>query len=126
MKYSRYQLPWLLENLYSIRTGTWPEDPKISPRDRQRSGHAYFEESIMIASELERRLLKCGEDGHICKAYYCWKDSPESIAKTFGISNDELEARVRAVLWYCSGADFKDRPYRRWLAKRGARKVHYY
>lgn len=70
ISFSPDQIPFLFENLYDIKHGNWPNDPRESVKVRtQSSSGAYYESAINIFLELERRLKNYGVDGQIKQSY---------------------------------------------------------
>ncbi len=117
--YSPDQILWLSPVMYSLRDGDYPDDPHESIKNKATAiSGAYYETAINIYAELERRLNCCGIDGQIFKALYCWRESEESLGRIYNIPVHEVKQRAEAVLWFCSGSEWREHKYNRWVAYR--------
>ena len=113
--FNKDQMKWIIEHLPELREGQWPVNPRAtgyvdeSTKTRKRS--AYFETPCQIASEADSRMGKCGLDGLMIEALYCWGEDNDKLCRYFKIDEDELMARCRRVLNYISGWKRKRRSY---------------
>ena len=114
IKFQINQIPFILENLNSIKEGSWPTDPReiLKVKHQAHSG-AYYESPIDIGFEIERRLNKCGIDGQICKSYYINQESSEELAGEYKTTSQVILKICEAVIWYCSGEEWEYKPYDR-------------
>jgi hypothetical protein len=114
IKFQINQIPFILENLNSIKEGSWPVNPHETLKVRRPSfSGAYYEACLDIALELERRMKNCGIDSQICKAYYIEQVDPEDLADYYETTSREILQICEAVIWYCSGEEWEYKPYDR-------------
>ena len=151
--YHRRQMLFLIENLGLLRDGTYPPEPDIyltevmvregkkrvyieieqkessyiDPRIKKKviNRHAPFEDSAMIAAEVDLRLDRTGIDGKLLvaevKAGYILSGDE---AKMSGYTLFSPEARM--ALNYVSGKGRKRTPYTDWKKQRRYRKSDYF
>lgn len=101
--FTRATALWLIQNLGSLRAGSWP--PEASnyidiPGKKGVSGRAPFATPIEYAAEIETRLEKCGRDGLILLAIECWGLSEESLAKFLGLQVWSIRWKAERALRY--------------------------
>jgi len=107
---------WLIENLETLRQGEWPTGGNnCNVSRKQRTNRAYFETPVIILAEIESRLEATGQDGVMCKLFFCLGEPELIIAKQFNIPADKVERRIRRALNYMSGWRRKTLPYRKWI-----------
>ena len=68
-----------------------------------------------IASEVEARLVRCGEDGKMTKDYYSYKLTPAQLALKYGCTVEEALRRVELCVNYISGEKRTDISYDDWV-----------
>lgn len=104
IRFSRYQVIWILEHLDSLSAGFWPPDFKVTGYSGKKKGginkRAYFDNPIVIAAEVKRRLKLTKTDGKLLKAQV-----------QGGITEfKELEWESQTALNFLSLWDFRKRP----------------
>ncbi len=84
IRFTRPTTRWLIRNLGCLQSGYWPpEASNYIDMPGTGSKSAYFETPIQYAVEIEQRMEKCGEDGLILLAIYCWEMTLDSLARYF-------------------------------------------
>lgn len=123
MKFNKKSVILLLENLRELREGI-PIEQHLSYLERplatsSRGDHAPFENPCMLIGELERRLAKCGRDGFLVKARYAIPESEEALAKSLGLSLEEVQRGIETALKYISKKGTRGESYQefKWRKK---------
>ena len=130
IRFTKSQIIFVLENIYTMREGIWPSNPKDSGyidttvvnRPQYTKG-AGFERACEIGAEVWVRLQACraggakfnngnyrsGVDGELLEFQSTWGRSDEDLSREYGMSEVDVRARIATALRYCSGKD--RRPY---------------
>jgi hypothetical protein len=113
---------WLIVNFPTLHEGRWPPDPTSTYVDlglkRKLKAGGYFERTLEIAAEVERRLEACRTDGLAVEGFYSWGKTEESLARYFRTTPAHIRERITSVLGFIQGWNFRARPYRRWQQTR--------
>lgn len=115
IRFTRYQVLWILEYAALLREGRWPVDPIPSgyldlPIIRKKGGkEGYFIKPVETIAEIEARLERCGTDGLILEAMESWGKTEESLANYFKMPVWSIRKRARRALAYVASG-----PARRW------------
>jgi hypothetical protein len=120
IRFKQDEMKWLIENLPSLREGKWPPRPEGAPnpnemRAKRVYAHAPYESPCQIAAEVEIRLEAVGMDGILVKAFYCWGEPVDILAKYFNTDKDNISKRISRALRYISGWKRKSYLYYNWL-----------
>lgn len=116
--FRREHMLFLINHLPELRDGFYPPNPKetgyVDPKvmTSQMFKGAYFETPAGLAAEVDARLSKCGIDGLMVEARYCWEKSEESLAKCLGLPTPTVFQRIANALRFISGWERKQRSYR--------------
>ena len=122
--FTRRQMVWITQNLYSIRLGEWPKQPYnhveiISPSNGKRelphktlkTRPARFEKPAQIAAEIDWRLNQCktsrGDYGVLFLDKYMRGFTFEGTAKRHNLDAETVIHRIDQVLKYISGWERK-------------------
>ncbi len=119
IKYSSVQVIWLLENLYLLKEGRWPENPLGSYSEV--AGHsqkAPFETPIQIIAELEVRLGMAGRDGELAKSFYADCIDEDRLAIIGHLQEWQVRRRIKRAVSYCCGYRRKTLSYIDWQKQR--------
>lgn len=110
-------LPLLQEGHYPRNPiGTGYTDSKILIKRGRHT--AYFEHPVQLAAEVETRLEQCGPDGLLLEALYAWGKRTKYLMNAFRCNEYQLRKRIKSALWYISGWERKQIPYREFWTKR--------
>lgn len=113
MKYTPYQVIWILENLVTLKNGEWPDPIRGDVLAvRVKKYISPFIGPCEAAANIESRLDYCGLDGLFLKAYYTWEESREGISKLFSVNEEEIKKGTESALSYISNKWPKDRSYK--------------
>jgi len=110
IRFTRQQVIFVLENIYTIREGIWPPNPKgsgyvdttVVNRPQYTKG-AGFEKPCEVGAEVWVRLQSCGFDGKLLESVHTWGYSHEALGKSYGLDEADVVVRVETALRYCSG-----------------------
>lgn len=121
--WSRWWKPhcvWVLTHFIELKEGHYPtRDGGSGYTDgygRSKSyhtSHATAEAEEMYA-EMDRRLVKCREDGVLLKLHYAMGEGIDVIAKHFGVTEEEIVRRMQTALKYIARKKV-NYAYRRWF-----------
>ncbi|MBA7587206.1 hypothetical protein ES708_29224 [subsurface metagenome] len=120
--YTRAQIHWLLKLLPDIRQGYWPQessgytDMPITKKRGRPDG--YFVDAVLIATELETRLERCGLDGLILEAILGWDKTEEAMANYLRCPVWSIKRRMKNALSYVSGKARKTESYKQFLQQK--------
>lgn len=115
---------FLIKSLPILQEGTYPRNPIGTGYTDHRiaikrgKGGSYFETPVSLAAEVETRLEACGQDGLLLEALYCWGKRPNYLMRIFHCDEYTLERRINSALWYISGWQRKEQPYREFRVRR--------
>lgn len=111
---------WILENLDILFSGEWPdpdEDPQINQiikKGKRSIPHAYYEDPILLAYEVQERLIRTGFDGFLVEERYIKGISVEDIADKRYLSITRVKNGICRALLYIEGINRKPLSYREW------------
>ena len=113
--YNRKQFLWLLPSMPSIREGVWPPDHRYTGyvdagKTKSHSHRAPFEAAVIVATEVDRRIEACGQDGEMLNAYYCHDLEARRIARLAKMNESKVVRRIKRALRYIASG-----PVPRWL-----------
>jgi len=122
MKFNKKAIILVLQHLMELRQGI-PIEQHLSYLERplatkSRGIHAPFEEPCLLIAEVENRLKTCGRDGFLCKVHYALEESEESIARSLGLSEEEVHRGIKTAIKYISYKWEKVESYREFRRKR--------
>jgi predicted ABC-type ATPase len=84
--------------------------PIRSSRSKRR---ATFEDPVMTAEEVMRRVRRCELEGFLVEEKYIKLKSEEEIARERYLSIEEITRKINKVIWYCASG-----PVPRWITTR--------
>jgi hypothetical protein len=127
--FRRRHIVWILEHAVTLRNGRWPPQPIVSGYidspigKRQVRSEAPFTRAAGIFAEVEERLEKCGDDGHLCLGYYLGEVDLHWLARYEKCDESDLWRRINRSIAYVSSGSVRrwhntpDRPgqtYENW------------
>jgi len=104
------QVFWLLKWEYTLSDGVWPlpdERADVGVRGRHQITEGPFVKAVVMVAEMRERLASTGWRGRLL-AEQC-KNRPKM---------DYIDSDLKPVLYYVSGPDRRDTPFRVWRAMR--------
>lgn len=114
---------WLLQNLVTLRLGTWPAEASsyVDMSDIFAQSHqASFITAVECVAEVTARLEMCGKDGLILLAIEGWEETPESLSIYLKMPVWSVLKRKKKALRYISSG-----PVRRWHDSKKRKAVDY-
>uniref|UniRef100_A0A6H1ZTD9 Uncharacterized protein n=1 Tax=viral metagenome TaxID=1070528 RepID=A0A6H1ZTD9_9ZZZZ len=122
--YCPHQVEWILSNLATLKSGYWPpEHVETGYYDtggrKVRRGGAYFEVPIIVAADVETRLDMCGPDGVLAKQCLGNGWDEGTLADIMNKPLHVIQAKIRRVVNYCSGARTRQITYYEFTRRRG-------
>lgn len=110
---------WVLENLDILLSGNWPdpdEDPQINRimKGKRSIPHAYYEDPILLAVEVQERMFRCGWDGLLVEERYIKGISVEDIAEKRHLWERRVRNGIYRALAYMEGINRKRLDYQSW------------
>ena len=125
IRFTRQQVIFVLENIYTIREGIWPPNPKGSGyvdapmgKNSQYKRGAGFEKPVEVGAEVWVRLQLCGFDGKLLESVHTWGYSCKALANAYKRDEADVVASVETALRYCSGWARKQRSYEAYRSHR--------
>jgi len=117
IRFNKEQIIWILKYLVLLIQGYWPPCGNALVRSGLQ-GRAYFETSIIIASEIEFRLKALGDDEFIIRDRFCPKQGADEgddiwmLAKKYHQEEGEIRKRIKRGLAYMAGFSRKKISYK--------------
>jgi len=114
---------WVLENLDILLGGEWPDasgNPEIDniiKRGKRSLPHAYFEDPILLAVEVQERMFRCGWDGLLVEQRYIKGISEDDIAEKRHLWIRRVRNGIHRALVYMSGVNRKKLTYQEWKSE---------
>lgn len=110
---------WVLESLDILLSGNWPdpdEDPQINRiiKGKRSIPHAYYEDPILLAVEVQERMFRCGWDGLLVEERYIKGKSCGEIAERRHLWITRVRNGIHRALIYMEGINRKPISYREW------------
>ncbi len=109
---------WVLESTSILLGGEWPDPiPDVDQfvkKGKRSIPHAYFEDPILLAVEVQERLIRCGFDGYLVEERYIKGISIEDIAEKRHLWITRVRNGIHRALLYMEGVNRKKLSYREW------------
>jgi len=132
IKFSKAEVKWLISILPLLRSGFYPPNPKESGYtdskiySKRVFRGAKFETPVLLATELDMRLERCGQDGLLLEFLYSQDPADElqviqHIAGCLNTDIWEVNRRIGRALRYVCGRNFKNSTYKEFISRRKAR-----
>lgn len=117
--FKREQIEWVLPFLHILKEGEWVKNPIGQEEGEKRKplATARHEMPCLIAAEIEMRLMRCGKDGLLVKAKFCWNEDVERFARHLNLDINSVDRRVNNTLNYVSGWKRKERSYKDYVGR---------